>query len=68
LKRSRGLPEHQVDANFRDLQAQIEGRVNRITVAQPELGAMIRASEMVCDSGSRKSPAFAIVRANIEGC
>jgi hypothetical protein len=37
---------------------------NHVTThySAPELGALIRASEMVCDLGSRKSPAIAIVR------
>jgi hypothetical protein len=37
-----------------------------INNSAPELGALIRASEMVCGLGSRKSPAIAIVRATAE--
>jgi hypothetical protein len=48
---------------FEDRKLLLGHKSNRVTMhyPAPELGASIRPSELACDLGARKSPAFAIV-------
>jgi hypothetical protein len=54
---------------FEDRKLLLGHKSNHVTThySAPELGALIRASEMVCDLGARKSPAIAIVRTTADG-
>jgi hypothetical protein len=50
---------------FEDRKVLLGHKSDHVTThySAPEIGALIEASEKVCDLGSRKSPALSIVRA-----
>ncbi len=68
LKHTYGHRLRAPGVGFEDRKLLLGHKSNHVTThySAPELGALIRASEMVCDPGSRKSPAIAIVRATAE--
>jgi integrase len=68
LKHTYGHRLRTAGVGFEDRKLLLGHKSNHVTThySAPELGALIRASEMVCDLGSRKSPAIAIVRATAE--
>ena len=69
LKHTYGHRLRAAGVGFEDRKLLLGHKSNHVTThySAPELGALIRASEMVCDLGSRKSPAIAIVRATADG-
>lgn len=64
LKHTYGHRLRAAGVGFEDRKLLLGHKSNHVTThySAPELGALIRASEMVCDLGSRKSPAIAIVK------
>lgn len=65
LKHTYGHRLRAAGVGFEDRKLLLGHKSNHVTThySAPELGALIRASEMVCDLGSRKSPAIAIIGA-----
>jgi integrase len=64
LKHTYGHRLRAAGVGFEDRKLLLGHKSNHVTThySAPELGALIRASEMACDLGSRKSPAIAIAR------
>jgi integrase len=65
LKHTYGHRLRAAGVGFEDRKLLLGHKSNHVTTdySAPELGALIRASEMVCDLASRKSPAIAIIGA-----
>jgi integrase len=68
LKHRYGHRLRAAGVDFEDRKLLLGHKSNQVTThySAPELGALIRASELVCDLGSCKSPVLAIVRATSE--
>jgi integrase len=64
LKHTYGHRLRAVGVGFEDRKLLLGHKSNHVTThySAPELGALIEASDKVCDLASRKSPAVAIVR------
>jgi len=68
LKHSYGHRLRAAGVGFEDRKLLLGHKAGHVTThySAPEIEALIQASEKVCDLGSRKSPALAIVRARAE--
>jgi hypothetical protein len=68
LKHTYGHRLRAAGVGFEDRKILLGHKSDHVTThySAPEIGALIQASEKVCDLGSRKSPALAIVRATTQ--
>ena len=68
LKYTYGHRLRAAGVGFEDRKLLLGHKSSHVTThySAPEIDALIRASEKVCDLGSRKSPALVIVRARAE--
>ena len=67
LKHTFGHRMRVAGVGFEDRKLLLSHKSDHVTThySAPEIGALISASERVCDLGSRKSPALSIVRAQV---